>query len=287
MNRTAIEYVLNPDGTPGFNWGIITGCLHPCRELYCYNTMKHTSPLNRFYKKNREKETGEMRFATPDKGLWPYGFDPTYYPYRLEEPMCRKKPATIFVANGGDLFGEWVDDYIINCVLTVIWDCPQHTFILLTKNFDRLLKFEFPDNCWVGYSKPRSDLLDNFEQKAFIDMQWIQAKTKFVSFEPLHGGFAFDDKNVPDCYRRIDLKGVSWVVIGRESGPRAEQRKPKRDWIMTIVKSAQDQKIPIWMKNNLAPEVMHKCNLIQELPQHHNSPVKMRMPSSNSRVYFR
>lgn len=266
LSKTGIEYVINPDGTPGFNWPILTGCLHPCSKLYCYNTMKSSSPLNRFFKKNRKKETGEMHFALPEEGMYPYGFDPTFYPYRLEEPMARKKPATIFVANGGDLFGAWVPDECINYVLTVIRDCPQHTFILLTKNFDRLYEFEFPDNCWVGYSKPRSDLLNNFEQKAFIDMQWIQAKTKFVSFEPLHGGFAFDNKNVPDGYRRIDFKGVSWITIGRESGPRADERKPKRDWVIALVKSAHDKGIPVWMKNNLAPEIFGKSELFQELP---------------------
>lgn len=66
MNKTSIEYVLNPDNTSGFNWPILTGCLHPCRKQYCYNTMKPSSPLNRFFKKNREKETDEMHFAFDD-----------------------------------------------------------------------------------------------------------------------------------------------------------------------------------------------------------------------------
>lgn len=261
MNKTSIEYVLNPDNTSGFNWPILTGCLHPCRKQYCYNTMKPSSPLNRFFKKNREKETDEMHFALPAEGSWPYGFDPTYYPYRLEEPMARKKAAMIFVANGGDLFGRWVDDYIINCVLTVIRSCPQHTFILLTKNYGRLYQFEFPDNAWVGISQDHS---------AEIHMDGIKAKTKFVSFEPLHYGFDYDIRHgasgQQDGYNRIALHGVSWIVIGRETGPRADEMKPKRDWVITLMKSAQDKGIPVWMKNNLAPEIFDKSKLIQELP---------------------
>ena len=261
MNKTSIEYVINPDGTPGFNWPIITGCLHRCSKLYCYNTMKPSSPLNRFFKENRKKETGEMHFALPEEGQWPYGFDPTYYPYRLEEPMARKKAATIFVANGGDLFGKWVPDEVINYVLTVIRECPQHTFILLTKNFGRLYEFEFSDNCWVGFSETYS---------AEIWMEKIKAKTKFVSYEPLHSGYGMDWRNCgsgqKDGYRRIAMNEVSWIVIGAETGSRAELFRPKKDWVMTLVKSAQDRGIKVWMKNNLAPAVFDKSELIQELP---------------------
>ena len=67
------------------------------------------------------------------------------------------------------------------------------------------------------------------------------------------------------------MYGLDWIVIGRETGPRAEEMKPKRDWVMTLVKSAQEKKmqgkrIPVWMKNNLAPAVFDKSELIQELP---------------------
>ncbi len=257
MSKTSIEYVLNPDGTPGFNWRILTGCLHPCSKLYCYNTMKTSSPLNRFYKKNREKETGEIHLAGPHE-MYPYGFDPTFYPYSLEDPMYRKKPATIFVANGGDLFGAWIPDSWINQVLTVIRQCSQHTFILLTKNWGRLYNFKFPDNAWVGVSRECGD-------RKWHNMAGIKAKTKFVSFEPLHSGFDYDSQEL-DGYRRIDLIDINFIIIGAETGPRAEQTKPKREWVMTLMISAKDQGIPVWMKDNLAPEVFDKSELIHELP---------------------
>ena len=260
-NRTAIEYVINPDGTPGFNWAIITGCLHPCKDAYCYNTMKKTSPLNRFYKKNRERETGKFHIANPNEGMYPYGFDPTIYPHRLEEPKHRKKPSTIFVANGGDVLGEWIPKNIVDIILDIIRQCPQHTFIILTKNFGRLYEFEFPDNCWVGFSQTHS---------AGVWMVKIRAKVKFVSFEPLHSGFEYDPRNCEsgqtDGYRRIAMHGVNWATIGAETGPREEQFRPHKDWIMALVKSAQDQGIPVFMKNNLAPVLFKREELIQELP---------------------
>lgn len=261
LNHTSIEYVINPDGTRGFNWGIMTGCLHQCRDEYCYNTMKHSSPLNRFFKSNRQKETGELHVVKQGPS-YPYGFDPTVYLHRLEDPKHRKRPATIFVANAADIFGNWVPKEVIDSILDVIHQCQQHTFILLTKNFGRLYKFDFPDNCWVGFSQNNS---------AEVHMQGIKALNKFISFEPLHYGFEYDPRNSSDGFRRIGLHGIQWITIGAESGPRSEQMKPQRDWVMTLIKSAQDRNIHVWMKNNLAPDPFEKSELIQELPWRNNA----------------
>jgi len=162
----------------------------------------------------------------------------------------------------------------------VIRDCPQHTFIILTKNFGRLYEFEFPDNCWVGFSQTHS---------AEVHMDGIKAKVKFVSFEPLHSGFDYDpncgmlcnnDKEMnlkTETDRRtatggLAMHGVDWIITGRETGDREDQFKPHKDWVMTLVKSAQDQGIPVFMKNNLAPELFKKEELIQELPKRGRCP---------------
>lgn len=34
MNRTRISWVRNPDGTQGYTWNPVTGCMHGCD--YCY-----------------------------------------------------------------------------------------------------------------------------------------------------------------------------------------------------------------------------------------------------------
>jgi hypothetical protein len=62
-------------------------------------------------------------------------------------------------------------------------------------------------------------------------------------------------------------KDVNWIILGRETGPREERFAPKREWIIKLRKSAQLQGIPVWMKNNLAPGVFAKSELIQELPE--------------------
>lgn len=251
INHTAIEYVINPDGTLGFNWAIVTGCLHPCRDAYCYNTMKKTSPLNRFYKKNRERETGELHLAKPEEGMYPYGFDPTVYLHKFEEPKHRKKASTIFVANGGDILGAWIYKEIVDTILDIIRQCPQHTFILLTKNPSRYIGLDLPDNVWAGMTITNPDSLGSV-----ITMAGVNAKVKWVSFEPLHSGTL-----------GLDFREINWVVVGAESGLRNERMKPKRQWVENIIKTTQAQNIPMWMKNNLAPEPFKKDELIQELPK--------------------
>lgn len=50
----------------------------------------------------------EPRTRDGKKEPYPYGFTPTFYRYRLDEPQKWKKPRNIFVCSMGDLFGDWV-----------------------------------------------------------------------------------------------------------------------------------------------------------------------------------
>src|SRR5699024_1868703 len=81
---------------------------------------------------------------------YPFGFAPTFYRYRLDEPQKIKKPSKIFVCSMADLFGEWVPDEWIQNVLKNVIECPQHKFLFLTKNRNRYYSCEFPNNEWIG-----------------------------------------------------------------------------------------------------------------------------------------
>lgn len=52
----------------------------------------------------------------PKKMAFPFGFEPTFHRYRLDEPQKLKKPSRIFVVSMGDLFGDWVPgtDYYVS-----------------------------------------------------------------------------------------------------------------------------------------------------------------------------
>lgn len=238
MNDTYIEYIVNPDGSRGKNWPIITGCLHPCRNEYCYNTMKNSSVLNRFYKENRAKETGNCHAAKQGE-MYPCGFDPTFYPHRLLEPAKTRKPCSIFVANGGDCFGDWIPSLWICAITTVVEETPQHTYYFLTKNPQRYnLMVNFPKNALYGTSVTRqSEVHDRLK---WLDL--IKGR-KWVSVEPL-----LEYINPATIF----MHDIDWIVVGALTGKGTEKNNvTQKEWVMDIVEEARIKNVPVFMKNNL------------------------------------
>lgn len=60
---------------------------------------------------------------------------------KLEEPLSWKNPRRIFVNSMSDLFHEALPDEAIDRVFAVMSLCPRHTFQVLTKRPDRMLKY--------------------------------------------------------------------------------------------------------------------------------------------------
>lgn len=237
MNKTSIEWC-------DFTWNPITGCFHPCRDTYCYNTMKSTSPLNRFgarykdsdgtfkYEKDwRKRQTGQCHIAHKGE-IYPYGYDPTFYPHRLNEPLKVKKPSKIFVVDTGDMFGNWIPEEWIEQIFETVKKCDWHTFQFLTKNPKRLIRYEFPDNAWVGTSVNSDE-----DRKRAESIKKAKARVKFLSIEPLLGPVTFD------------LKGIDWIIIGAQTGKHPVA--PEREWIEGIVKQSEKLNISLFLKNNL------------------------------------
>ena len=136
------------------------------------------------------------------EGHYPNGFKPTVYPNALCSPVYLKKPSRILCAFMGDLFWscpEFNPDRKIEALMpsqkasiqmslkgwvyTTIKQCPQHTFLFLTKQPQNLIKWSpFPDNCWVGVTACNaSDAI-----RANKYMAKIQANVKYLSIEPMH-----------------------------------------------------------------------------------------------------
>jgi protein gp37 len=61
------------------------------------------------------------------------------------------------------------------------------------------------------------------------------AKVRFLSIEPL-----LEDLG------EIDLSGITWVIVGGESGPGA--RPMKREWVVSIRKQCRMQGVPFFFK---------------------------------------
>ena len=67
-------------------------------------------------------------------------------------------------------------------------------------------------------------------------MQEVDAKVRFVSFEPMLD------------YGAPDLRGIDWIVLGAATAP---YRPPEMRWIQNLEEIANAKKVKIWEKNNL------------------------------------
>lgn len=164
------------------------------------------------------------------------GFALRLHPERLEQPLRRKRATTYFVNSMSDLFHEDVPDAFIDQVLDVCRRAPQHTFQVLTKRAERLPTFfagrPVPANVWLGvsvedrkYGVPRIDALRAVQGAA----------VRFLSVEPL-----LEDVGP------LDLRGIHWVIVGGESGPRARPMQP--EWAESVRRQAARQGVAFFFK---------------------------------------
>jgi protein gp37 len=145
----------------------------------------------------------------------------------------------IFVNSMSDLFHEQVpDEYIVN-VCRVMRLANWHTYQILTKRSERMrdllsgkLKFASAQpNIWWGVSvENRKHGLPRLEH-----LREAPALVRFLSIEPL-----LEDLGT------FSLKGISWVIVGGESGPGA--RPMKKSWVLTIRDQCKRTRVPFFFK---------------------------------------
>jgi protein gp37 len=221
MNKTKIEWT-------DYSWNPITGCKHGC--WYCY----------------------ARRLCLRFPKIFPNGFEPTFYPNRLKEPYELKKPSKIFVCSIADIFASWTPIKWRGAVLDSMLWCPtKHTFQMLTKNPERInLGFSrpiYPRNWWFGTTVSTQD-----EDWRIDELRQVDAKVRFVSFEPLLGEI------------EPDLHDIQWAIIGKLTG--SKKVKMKFSWLASIVDETARVGIPLFMKNNLR-QAYPNLRLIQEFPK--------------------
>ncbi len=171
----------------------------------------------------------------------------------LEIPLHWRKSRMIFVCSMGDLPLAPYEFFVK--VMTVIKQCPQHTFQILTKRPEMLLQhctslYEHgspPDNLWLGATvcnQPEAD------KKIPILLQ-IPAAVRFVSIELMLGAMdirqylkAWGDPFKED--RVTTNAPLNWVILGGESGPGA--RPCKLEWVRSVVNQCRTASVPVFVK---------------------------------------
>jgi protein gp37 len=184
-------------------------------------------------------ETFAERFRGVPGHPFEQGFDLRLVPEKLAEPLRWRTPKMIFVNSMSDLFHEEVpDEYIVN-VARVMRLANWHTYQVLTKRSERMLdllkgKLRFASgkrNIWWGVSvENRKHGLPRLDH-----LREAPALVRFLSIEPLLEGLG-----------AFSLKGISWVIVGGESGPGA--RPMAKAWVLAIRDQCKCAHVPFFFK---------------------------------------
>lgn len=198
-------------------WNPTTGCnkiTAGCK--FCYAEIMS----NRLYHMGTEKYKDNFKLKI--------------HPYTLQEPSRWKKPKLVFVNSMSDMFHKDVPLEFIKQVFDVMNNYSQHTFQVLTKRSDVLLKYSkeltWTPNIWMGVS------IENEKVKYRIDdLRKTGAKVKFLSLEPLIGDLG-----------KLNLRGIHWAIAGGESGSGA--RPIREEWVISIKKQCKENGVAFFFK---------------------------------------
>jgi protein gp37 len=166
------------------------------------------------------------------------GFDLTLRPQRLEQPLRWARPRKIFVNSMSDLFHKFVPYPFVDRVFDTMEKASWHTFQILTKRSSRMRDYVrsrygntgAPSHIWFGVS-----IEDGTKLSRARHILQAPVFIRFLSIEPLIGPVG-----------ELPLVGISWVIVGGESGPRARLVDPQ--WIRDIRDQCQSCQVPFFFK---------------------------------------
>ena len=198
-------------------WNPVTGCTkvsEGCRHCYAERMAKRLQAM------------GNARYVN--------GFKVTLHDDLVDLPRRIRQPRVIFVNSMSDLFHEKVPADFIRRVFDTMRACPQHTFQVLTKRSKRLRELApdlpWPCQVWIGVSVEDKRVLHRI-----ADLRAVPAQVRFLSCEPLIG--PLDE---------LPLDGISWVIVGGESGPGA--RPMNKGWVRSIRRQCRDAGVRFFFK---------------------------------------
>ena len=178
----------------------------------------------------------KMAYRLQAMGIDKYknGFQIALHEKELEKPYGWKNPRNVFVNSMSDLFHEKIPFWYIQRVFEVMNDNPQHTFQVLTKRSENLLRFDnkltWTPNIWMGVT-----VEDRSSMQRIDHLKCTSANIKFLSCEPLLSSLS-----------PLELNGINWVIVGGESGNNA--RPVKDEWIYEIKEYCENFRVPFFFK---------------------------------------
>jgi protein gp37 len=179
------------------------------------------------------------RFRGVPGNAFEQGFDFRLVPGNLELPLHWKRPRKVFVNSMSDTFHEDAPDKYIVRVAEVMAEADWHTYQVLTKRSERMrdllnsqLKFvaRLPHIWWgVSCGNQKHGL------PRIAHLQAARVAVRFLSLEPI-----IEDLG------ELDLSGISWAIIGGESGHGA--RPFQVDWARDLIQQCHRQHVACFVK---------------------------------------
>ncbi len=184
-------------------------------------------------------ETFAERFRGVAGHPFEQGFDLRLVPEKLTQPLSWRRSRRIFVNSMSDLFHERIPTEYIAQVGEVARQADWHTFQILTKRHDRMRQllrgelrwFAGLSHVWFGVSI--EDRRHGLPRLAAL--RDTPTAIRFLSIEPL-----LEDLG------ELDLSGISWVIVGGESGPHA--RPMRKEWVVKIQRQCRMCHVPFFFK---------------------------------------
>jgi protein gp37 len=194
-------------------------------------------------------------------------------------PLKWKEPMRIFTCSWSDWFIEQADPWRAEA-WEIIRQTPQHTYMILTKRPERIMKSNLNYlTPWAPWGKPWPNVwlgvsVENQEQadKRIPLLLTIPAAVRFVSYEPALGPVNFAHyftggmsrcsqcgtlypageivpRACPKCHGIPTYekpRGLDWLIIGGESGP--EARELKIEWADETLEACRAAGVPCFIK---------------------------------------
>jgi protein gp37 len=184
--------------------------------------------------KNCYAERLALRLNAMGNPRYRNGFGVTLHPDQLELPLRWGKSRMIFVNSMSDLFHESVPDEYIQKVFAVMQRADWHIFQILTKRSGRLANLA-PILPWAAHMWQGVSVENQLHTKRILDLQTVPSAVRFLSLEPLLGPI-----------NSLPLKGIHWVIVGGESGPRHRTIKP--EWVRNLKRQCAIARVPFFFK---------------------------------------
>lgn len=233
MNRTAIPYIKNKDGSQGYSWNLFYGCQKcspGCDNCWALEVTKR-------FQKNFDPQ-GVL--LNEDKTEWSGR-------QFLHNKTFHFKPNKTYAINFmNDILLK--DGLIFHCLMYDVEQNPESTFICCTKrpqNINLISDYNFP-NLWLGLT-----ICTQAEADEKIPIM-LEVKRKnpllhiWLSIEPMLDAINLYEISTFKRENNLDACYFDWIVVGGESGSKA--RGCSYIWVKNIKDFCLATQTPFYFK---------------------------------------